>query len=442
MRRFLIFNSTIFLLIYLICISSAQAQNSPRKKLNIEELFSLTVQNNANLQVAKANIGIAEQQTAVTKLQQLPTLEAAANAMYLGNGTLIDRDFSQTVSVPLPHFGNNFSLQAKQLLWKGGLIKNTILASSLQEDLSELNYQNNEQSVKLLVLGYYLDLYKLQNQHAVYLQNVDLAQKRLILIQKNYEQGVITKNDVIRGELQLSNLNLAVQVIENNISILNKQLSIATGLAEDTHIIADDRLLDTQIKLVDINSLRSEALATHPSIQAAEKLTEINQVRHKITQTERRPALLAFAGNNLNRPITSSTPALDMYMNSWNAGASLSFDIASLYTTPRKLKLNKLQIAQSQANETQVLQQIDVAVTAAYTKYKEAISQWKTLETNKNLANENYRIIERKYLNQLALVVDMLDASNAKLDAELQYTNAEINILYAYYKLIRETGKL
>jgi outer membrane protein TolC len=39
-------------------------------------------------------------------------------------------------------------------------------------------------------------------------------------------------------------------------------------------------------------------------------------------------------------------------------------------------------------------------------------------------------------------MIDMIDASNAKLDAELQHTNAEINILFTYYKLLKSSGTL
>lgn len=58
------------------------------------------------------------------------------------------------------------------------------------------------------------------------------------------------------------------------------------------------------------------------------------------------------------------------------------------------------------------------------------------------LAEENYKIIEKKYLNQLALITEMLDASNSKLEAELQYVNSEINILQAYYNVLKTVGTL
>ena len=67
---------------------------------------------------------------------------------------------------------------------------------------------------------------------------------------------------------------------------------------------------------------------------------------------------------------------------------------------------------------------------------------YNTLKVNKDLTAENYRIMESKYNNQLAILLDLIDASNAKLDAELQFANSEINIVFAYYKLLKEAGTL
>jgi len=429
----------IAVLVTIISINTAFAQTE--RKISVEELFALTKENHPNLAVSKADITIAKQKVEVAKNAQLPSINAGVQAYYLGDVNIIDKDFSNSTRVDMPHFGNTFSVDASQLIWKGGLVQNSIKAQSLQEELTELNYQANEQSIKLLVLGYYLDIYKLVNQKKVYQQNIQLAEQRLDNINKYYNQGMVTRNDVIRGELQLSNLNLAFQVIENNRQILNKQLTTALGLADTTQILPDDTLLESMPNASFLENYRQD-IQNHPTVLMTQKAVNIYEMSEKITKAERLPSLSAFAGNKLARPITTSTPPLDMYTNGWSAGLSLNFNIDALYKTPKKIKQVKFEKDKAIAQANEVQQMIDVAVNAAYIKYNEAITQNNTLGTNKNLADENYRIMNSKYNNQLAILLDLIDASNQKLDAELQFANSEINIIYAYYKLLKESGKL
>ena len=431
--------SIIAVLLTTISINTAFAQTE--RKISVEELFTLTKENHPNLAVSKADITIAKQKVEVAKNAQLPSINAGVQAYYLGDVNIIDKDFSNSTRVEMPHFGNTFSVDASQLIWKGGLVQNSIKAQSLQEELTELNYQANEQTIKLLVLGYYLDLYKLINQKKVYQQNIQLAVQRLDNINKYYNQGMVTRNDVIRGELQLSNLNLALQVIENNRQILNKQLTTALGLADTTEILPDDTLLENMPNITFLENYRQD-VQNHPTVLMTQKAVNIYEISEKITKAERLPSLSAFAGNRLARPITTSTPPLDMYTNGWSAGLSLNFNIDAFYKTPKKIKQVKFEKDKAIAQANEARQMIDIAVNAAYIKYNEALTQNNTLGTNKNLADENYRIMNSKYNNQLAILLDLIDASNQKLDSELQFVNSEINIVYAYYKLLKESGKL
>lgn len=410
-------------------------------KLSVDQLFSLVEQNHPSLKVSKAEIEIAKQGVKVAKNQKLPDVGLNISASHIGNAYILDRHFSKAATEKMPHFGNNFSVEATQLIWKDGAVRKGIQAKSLEEKLAELDHESHQQEIKLLVLGYYLDLYKLQNEVEVYHKNIELAEKRLKNITQFYEEGMVTRNDLIRGELQISNLNLALQKLENGIKNLNNQLTMALGLDENIKIIANESSF-VEVLEVSLLEMYQNNIENHPSLLMAKKAVELYEVSEKITKAERMPTLVAFAGSSLDRPITTTSPVLDMYSNGWSVGLALSFDIGSLYKTPKKIQSEKFKIEKAKAQADEAEQLLEVAVKAAYIDYEEAVTQHQTLEKNTDLAAENYRIMESKYNHQLAILLDMIDASNTKLDAELQLTNSETNIIFAYYNLLKSSGLL
>ena len=223
-----IFKKSLLLLLIGVSSQIVKAQ-STEKSLTISELFSLTKENHPRLVVAKADVEIAAQQVKVAKSNYIPSLSVGVQAFYLGDVDVLDKDFSHLAKQEMPHFGNSYSVEARQLLWKGNSVRNAVKVQSLSEEIAQLSYTTNEQAIQLLVLGYYLDLYKLRNQAQVYEKNINLAHQRLTNIQRFEKQGMVTRNDVIRGELQVSNLKLALQVVQNNQQILNHQLVLALG---------------------------------------------------------------------------------------------------------------------------------------------------------------------------------------------------------------------
>lgn len=59
----------------------------------------------------------------------------------------------------------------------------------------------------------------------------------------------------------------------------------------------------------------------------------------------------------------------------------------------------------------------------------------RTQEKAVELADENYGVISNRYSNDLALLTDMVDAGNAKLNADMNLVNARIGVIYNYYKM-------
>ncbi|VFA40025.1 TolC family protein [Chryseobacterium indologenes] len=411
------------------------------KQMTAAEIAQLAVQNHQQLKVSAQNIDIAHQNINVAKLQKLPTITTSTSQFYLGDAVAIDKDFSNSTKIPMPHYGSSYAVQATQLIFKGGLVNKSIEMAGLREQLSELDLEKNKQDVKFLVISNYLDVYKVINQQEVFQNNKKLAQERLKNIQKFYQQGMVTRNEVIRGELAIKNLDQGILTLTNNKKILNYNLSLALGLPSDTEIVPTENL-ENKESGIGMDYYMNMAHDSNPALKSARKNIDIADKNIEIIKTDNMPTVAGFGGYTLQRPITTRNPVLDMYSGGWQTGVSLSYNIDTLFKTKEKVKLGELQKNQASDAVTLVQQNVDMAVNAAYTKYQESIQQADILNDSKRLAEENYKITEAKYLNQLAVQAEMIDAQNQKLQAELDYANAEINVLYQYYNLLKSTGTL
>ena len=411
------------------------------KQMTAGEVAELAVQNHQQLKVSAQNIDIAKQNINVAKLQKLPTITASTSQFYLGDAVAIDKDFSNSTKVPMPHYGSSYAVQATQLIFKGGLVSKSIEMAGLREQLSELDLEKNKQDVKFLVISNYLDVYKIMNQEEVFQNNRKLAQERLKNIQKFYQQGMVTRNEVIRGELAIKNLDQGILTLSNNKKILNYNLNIALGLSADTEIVPTESLQNKEAG-IGMEYYTDLAHESNPLLKSAKKNINVADKNIEIIKTDNMPTVAGFGGYTLQRPITTRNPVLDMYSGGWQTGVSLSYNIDNLYRTKEKVKVGELQKTQANDAMTLVRQNVDMGVNTAYTKYQEAIQQADILNDSKRLAEENYKITEAKYLNQLAVQAEMIDAQNQKLQSELDYANAEINVLYQYYNLLKSTGTL
>lgn len=144
-----------------ICIS---AQTPSNCVLSIERMFELADRNSRSIRT----FDLAEQEAAqaikVAKNALLPSIDVSLSASYLGDACIIDRDFSGGVNAPMPHFGNNLAIEASQVLYAGGAITSNITLAKLRQQVAQLDKDKNRQDIRFLLVGNYLELYKLRNQ--------------------------------------------------------------------------------------------------------------------------------------------------------------------------------------------------------------------------------------------------------------------------------------
>lgn len=434
------FRRVLFLFLLSNCVLFLTAQNT--RKMSIDEMFEIADLCSRSMRTYRIAEEEAEQAVRIAKDAKLPAIELSVSASFLGDAWLSDRDFSNGQNAPMPHFGNNLALKASQIIYAGGAISNKIAVSKLQYQLAQLDKEKNRQDIRFLLVGNYLEMYKLKNQAEVYRRNIEQTRKLLSDITAKQVQGLALKNDITRYELQLKSLELALTQIQNGILITNDQLVTVLGLPQETIIDVDTCLLDRLPELSGELYWQESALTLSPDLQQMKLNIKQSRYNEKIIKSERLPSLALIAGEHFDGPITIEVPPINKNLNYWYVGIGLKYDIASLYKSGKKARQARLSTQKAVEKDLLLQENTRTSIKEAYIHFREAFTVYDTQEKSLELAEQNYKVVNNRYLNDLALITDMLDASNSKLSAELQVVNARINILFNYYKLKKVSGNL
>ena len=410
--------------------------------LTIEQMFALADENSKSLKIKDAEAVEAQQGVKVAKNGYLPDIDISLSASYLGNGCLTDRNFSNGENVKMPHFGNNFAIRASQLIYGGGAVANGVAMAKLKEEMAGLDRDAARSRIRFMLLGFYLDLYKLQNVRKVYDNNIELAKVVIKDTKARNEAGVALQNDVTRYELQLKNLELARHRVVNSIEIYNYDLATILGLPAEIQIIPDSNIIGQTLLMQNLDYWQDMASSNSHIAKQSALTVEMGKYSEKLVRAERRPTIALTAANHFDGPITIEVPTINKNFNYWYVGVGISFKISSLYKANKSIRQARYNTIVSKKKQDFALEQISLSIQEDYTRYMEAYDEVETLEKSVQLARENYDVIANRYRNDTAIVTDMLDASNQLLDAELQLENARINVVFNYYKLKNTSGNL
>lgn len=420
-------------------ILSANAQT---RKMSMNELFELIGQNNKSIKASRSAAAAAIEGIKAAKSERLPDVNVQLSASYIGNAIMMDRDFSDWQYLDSPHWGNQFVVDAQQTIYTGGAITAGIKLAELGANQADIRVTQNVQDQRFIALSQYLELEKITHRERVLESNINLTQKLIDNIKEKQRQGVALKNDITRYELQMENLKLNRTKLQNNRKILNHQLCNTIGISTDEEIVPTDDIAGVIFNKEGEEHWQTAALGVNPQLAMAGVNEQMAKQRVKLAKSDMLPKVAVVAQNNFNGPITFELPPIDKNLNIWYVGIGVQYSLSSLFKSNKKISQAKLQSQAATEQKAVAAELLNNQIQAAYTNYLQSYVELETQQKSVQLAQENYQVVNDRYLNQLALITDMLDASNMKLDAELSEVDARINIAYAYYKMKYTAGNL
>lgn len=408
--------------------------------LTVDQLFERGVQHSLQLQADALKESMAQERTRTARSTQLPELQIGLKGGVVGQPIVWERGLSDPMYPDAPDWSQNYALDLVQPLYQGGKIRSSIHKADIEKQVAELQTLTDQSEIKLSLLNQYMNLFSLFKQREVLMRNIEESELRLHDIRRMKKEGLITNNDVLRSEMQLTNDRLSLQETENSITLVSQQLDILLGQDENLLLKPDTTILYQAIALQSYDDYINLAFANDPAMKLLRAQTDLARNEIRLTKSLSLPSVSLYASNTLARPV--SRTLADMYNNNWNVGVSVSYPLSSLYKNNHKVKESKMMVSLRKNEEEQKMQRIRVEVRSAFLRHQEALQRVEALKLSVRQAEENYRIMQNRYLNQLAILTDLLDANSVRLNVELQLVTARTRVIYTYYQLQKACGRL
>ncbi len=428
--------SRILRLMALCCAAlCSQMTFAQPRVIGIDELFRLAEEQSMSIRSFESGAAAAAEGVRAARAERLPDVGVTVSASFLGDGRLWDRSFGEGMKVDIPHFGNNFALEAQQVVYAGGAVRSGIRMAELEQRDAETSLERNRQDICFLLLDHYLNLYKADNRIRVLRENLALTEQVLETMRARREQGTVLQNDITRYELRREQLRLELQRAEDTGTILNHRLVTALHLPEGTEIRPDTALLQTGIGTLSQSDWQDVARENNLDLRSAQTGIGMSDEAVRLQRSERLPKVSLMAADHLDGPITIEVPVLNNNFNYWYVGVGIRYNIASLFKSGRRIRQAELYARRARESYDLECERVDNAVQESYVNLMTAEADLRTQQKSVELADENYAVVSNRYANDLALLTDMLDAGNTKLEADLALVEARINLIYDYYRM-------
>jgi len=410
--------------------------------ISLEHLFDCAEYKSVQLRPAFSAEDEARLAVSQARSKRLPDINATLSVSYIGDGFTTKRNFSDYQRAPIPHLGNSFSLNITQPLYSGGAITSGIEMAELKLTATRYATELQRDNIRFQLTGFYLDIYKYRALRAVVTKNISQSRQVLDEMKARYEQGVALRNDITRYELLVSTLELQLIRIDNTLDILNNNLVTISGLSPGTKIIPDSTILTRSLPTSNEADWQDDAMRNAPSINLAKSQVSISEQALRLVKSERLPKIGLQAAWSSDGPILVEVPPINRNLSYWYVGIGISYNLSSLFKTNKSMAVSRASTILANDRLEAARQDTRMAIRADYMRYLESFENLKTQEKRVELATRNYNTIFTRYNAEMALISDMLDAANSKLDAERQLVDARINIIYYYYKLLFTSGKI
>jgi outer membrane protein len=418
-----------------------------QKILTLQESLDLGLKNSKELKIAKAKLIIAEAKMTESTSYLLPQLKFSASYMHLSNvPPFTIPEIPHLIPAPItmsPTILNNYNLKLslQQPLFTGFRLWSLKDASSENYKAEESIYKSSINDAALNIETAFWNFYKAKQLKSVLDENLKQIKKHLDDTKNFLKNGLATQNDVLKLEVEYSNIQLKIIDTKNNIDLarLNFNRILSLPIQENTDI--EITKMDTTFTKYNIDYILKEAEDNRNDLKSLKYRVKASDNAVTAANGSWYPSVFLVGDYYYSKPNQRYFPAVNEFKNTWDVGVTLQWDIWNWGLTSSQVTEAEQTRIQAKTAYEQLKDALQVEVYHEYLNYNRTLDKVRVSQQSVGQAEENYRIIQDKYDQQIATSTDLIDAEVSVRQAKTNLTNSLVDYQLAKAQLEKAIGK-
>jgi outer membrane protein len=234
-------------------------------------------------------------------------------------------------SLSLPTSANAYlgTLSLNQVIWAGNKLRYARESTNLLTQVARLDAVNDRDQIAYNVINAYYNLYKVIQAKKVVEQNLATIDAQIKQSQRFFDQGLVTKNDVLRFQLQRSNIELNGIDLENNRRIINYNMDILLGLPETTQL-SIAQITEADRSAAPLANYIDTALAHRAELRQMDLRTQVAETNIKSIRANTSPTLSASGSAYYVGVAANPIPKSGNFITPISLGVTLGWNFGTL----------------------------------------------------------------------------------------------------------------
>ncbi|ULQ53449.1 TolC family protein [Flavihumibacter fluvii] len=411
------------------------------KALTLDQAVELSLKNSKQVKLNQAKINEANALLKQAEDSRLPEAGVSGSALWLPTPSItLDESLKnnnsgggaqQPIKVNSALYG---MLNVSQPLFTGFKIKSGIESARYLAIAARLDSEHDRNAIIENTIQAYTNLYKADAAISVVKETLAESNQRVKDYSSLEKNGVLARNDLLKAQLEVSNLELALLEAEKDRKLANVNMNIMLGLPTDTSFKTS---LPEGIRVADkpLEEWENIASQNRKDMAALKEREKAGSAAIVAARSDLYPGIAATAGY-----VAANIPGLMRIDLAVNVGIGVKYNISSIWKTKAKVSQAEARQQQIQISQGLLNDNISLQLNKDYQDAILADKRITVLEKAVDQANENYRIVSNKFRNSIATTQEVLDANVARLRAQLNYEFSKADAQVSNYKLAETAG--